>query len=142
MIKEHFKNYRHPVLRLSAIVALVVITMLVVLRHSAPPAPNFKNMPNHERKSAFIHYMLPLIHKANDKILSEREVILALKKKLDEEGSLSKKGYHTLHALYKQNKLGNTLEVSDQDFKKLLNRVDIIPPSLALAQAALESGSM
>ncbi len=137
-----FHKYRPYLLRIITVGLLVVLCIFELFHRQthATIKPDFKNMQVNERKIAFIDYMVPFIKASNQKLLLERQKIIALKERLDRQGYLSKDGYNTIHKLYKENKLGLSLAVSNADFKKLLKRVDIVPPALALAQAALESG--
>jgi len=86
------------------------------------------------RKALFIKTMLPLVLQANEEILRDRRRLwfihyqINLGKKLEPEDRLWLEG---ISERYGFNKV--SLPV-------LLKRVDIIPPSLALAQAAKESG--
>lgn len=72
-----------------------------------------------ERKSTFLRMILPLVARENDRIRADRRKLT--------EGKAPK----GLYARY---------DVPPGDIKKLRRRVDIIPASLVLAQAALESG--
>ena len=86
---------------------------------------NIKN-----RKKIFIQIVLPLILSENEDILVERKKILFLSK----SRKISKDDEKWLDQKFKYYK------VKSGDFDLLLERVDIIPPSLAIAQAAYESG--
>jgi len=83
-----------------------------------------------ERKFLFIRVLLPSILKSNNDILSERKFILSLKQK----EQLSRKEKRKLKKIAK--KYSGKIE----DLDELLQRVDIVPPSLAIAQAITESG--
>lgn len=74
-----------------------------------------------EKKTTFFRIMLPHVARENDRIRAERAKILAAPDKVP--GALFEK-----------------YEIEDGDVKALLKRVDIVPASLVLAQAALESG--
>lgn len=77
--------------------------------------------------------MLPVIEAENNKILKEREFIEnTLKKNIFLINSSNISKLIKLQKKYKISKL--------YDLKSYLKRIDIIPPSLALAQAAIESG--
>ncbi|MFQ5785636.1 MAG: glucosaminidase domain-containing protein [Alphaproteobacteria bacterium] len=84
-----------------------------------------------ERKQVFIKMMLPLVLKANERILAERRRLLSLRA---ERGQLS--WYEQLWL----DRLAERYGLESADINELLKRVDVIPPSLALAQAAEESG--
>ena len=82
------------------------------------------------KKETFIKIVLPLIVAENERILADREKLM----------SLSNKKYTT--DVEKQWLRQKLLEyrVKKGDLKELLVRIDIIPTSIALAQAAKESG--
>ena len=87
-------------------------------------APEFDKIEDvQEMKKTFFNYLLPEINKKNNEIqLIRKEVI---------EKDLSKEELTKLYKKYRIN------EVSKID--TLLEKIDIIPPSLVLSQAALES---
>ncbi|AWB67939.1 glucosaminidase [Saccharobesus litoralis] len=87
------------------------------------------------KKTQFFRLMLPLVLQSNLAILSERRsaATLSLKSKPFKELCI-KYGVITRKALSKGEKL------TSKHRTQLLRRVDIVPPSLALAQAAEESG--
>ena len=78
--------------------------------------------------------MLPLVLAANENILEDRVHLLYLKSTLDMGQELSAEDLAWL------NELAELYYVDDADLDTLVARVDVIPPSLVLAQAALESG--
>ena len=83
-----------------------------------------------ERKKIFIQIVLPLVLSENEQILVERKKIISLSK-LKKISKADKKWLESKFKYYK---------VKEGNFEKLLERADIIPPSLAIAQAAYESG--
>lgn len=83
------------------------------------------------RKQAFIELLLPLIIKANDVILQRRDKLKAAIKAGDSET------IQQLANLYGLRKFDGTQEALHA---QLLNRIAPVPHSLALAQAAVESG--
>ena len=86
-----------------------------------------------ERKQLFIKLALPLILHANERIAAERERLIAVSEKIAQTtGTTSEQAWLAGLA----DRYG--LETPDLDI--LLQRVDVIPPSLALAQGAEESG--
>ena len=88
----------------------------------------------HQRKRLFIKALLPLILQANEEILTQRRRLLALavRKGLGED--LTRPQERWLVAL------ARNYGVRSGDLEALIQRVDMIPPSLALAQSAAESG--
>jgi Bax protein len=83
-----------------------------------------------DRKKVFIQIVLPLILSENEQILLERKKILFLSK----SRKISKFEQQWLEDRFKYYK------VQKGNFDLLLERADIIPTSLAIAQAAYESG--
>ncbi len=86
-----------------------------------------------KQKEYFFNYFAKRIEKENKKILEDREFILSLNGKKDLNPN--SKEYKRLEKLKNKYKIKNIY-----DYEKFIYRVDIIPPSLALAQAAIESG--
>lgn len=86
-----------------------------------------------KKQDYFFDYLYPYIEHANKKILKDREFIL--KMRLDKHFSRKIENIQRLDLIAKRYKVD-----SIYDYKKLLFRVNIVPPSLALAQAAVESG--
>lgn len=87
-----------------------------------------------ERKQIFIKAMLPLILKTNEEITEDRERILDLRDRLaagEKIGDADRAWLADTASAY---------GVTSGDLDELLDRVDDVPVSIALAQAALESG--
>ncbi|WP_394182315.1 glucosaminidase domain-containing protein [Marinomonas posidonica] len=100
-------------------------------------APDFQAITDVKtRKKAFFEYLSPFAKEKNDLILADRERLTALLKKANK---LSKKEVVWVSKLRKDNKLKVLTQYSTQDLQALLSRLDIIPTSLVLAQAANES---
>ena len=86
------------------------------------------------RKQVFIKTMLPLILRVNEDLRQTRARIVELDERASEGRVLSASEHAWLDAQFARHR------VSNGDIALLLRRVDVIPPSLALAQAAEESG--
>lgn len=86
------------------------------------------------RKTLFMQAALPLVLLVNESILGERERIQLLRDKTRDGGVLTPGEQHWLRSIARR------YRAKSDDFEDLLRRVDIIPPSLALAQGAVESG--
>ena len=82
------------------------------------------------KKETFIKIVLPLVVAENEKILNDRVKF----KKIVNKKMTSDKEKNWLLAKLREYKVKNS------DFKELEKRMDIIPVSIALAQAAKESG--
>lgn len=85
------------------------------------------------RKRAFVAIALPLVLKANEDIRAERRFVEHAAACLDaglEPDSATRRRLDALSRRYD----------AEGDLALLLRRVDVVPPSLVLAQAAIESG--
>ncbi|MDB9760822.1 glucosaminidase domain-containing protein [Pelagibacteraceae bacterium] len=82
-----------------------------------------------EKKETFLQILLPLVVAENEKIEEDRKYLLKLLK--DNESEESKKWLNKKYKSYR---------VSSRNIKELIEKIDIIPTSIALAQAAKESG--
>ncbi|OJX11177.1 MAG: hypothetical protein BGO77_03975 [Caedibacter sp. 37-49] len=90
---------------------------------------NIKN-----KQEIFVQTLLPHILKHNEDILADRTYLLRLRRIVDSGNSLSFEQRLWLEDLAKR------YNIKRVSFEELLKRVDIIPPSLALGQAVVESG--
>ena len=86
------------------------------------------------RKRIFVKAMLPLLLAENERILADRERVVRLARRLDAGRALQP------HERAWLRQTADEYDVAAGDFDELARRVDAVPPSLALAQAALESG--
>lgn len=86
------------------------------------------------KKAVFLRVMLPLVLAADEEIAADRSRLLDI---------MNRKA-NRLHVAASDQAwladLASRYEVEDGNLRKLLSRVDVVPPSLALAQAAEESG--
>lgn len=87
-----------------------------------------------DRKAVFLRFMLPYVLEANNRVRAKRERMLSLQEKSTQGKPLSEEENLWLTALSEE------YRVKAGDFAALSTRVDIVPASLALAQAAIESG--
>ena len=87
-----------------------------------------------KRKKLFFLSVLPLILRVNDEILAEREKLNKLRRMVKK--GINLKAVDRLWVAVMESRY----KVKRGDWVTLVRRVDIIPPSLALAQAAEESG--
>ncbi|HAM48099.1 MAG TPA: hypothetical protein DCO73_10200 [Alphaproteobacteria bacterium] len=93
-----------------------------------------------QRKTAFIQIMLPLILAENEKILNDRRRLVALHARYAAKGQLQPDQQTWLRELADYYRLADFSAGREEDWRRLLRRVDVIPASLALAQGAIESG--
>jgi len=87
-----------------------------------------------QRKRTFLKAILPLVLRANDSVLAERRRLKSVIAHLEKGGSLARS------QIYWLSELADRYGGSPDDLDDLLTRVDTVPISLALAQAAEESG--
>jgi len=85
------------------------------------------------RKNLFVASVLPLILSANREIIKERQWLLKIKQKQNSGQNLLPDESHMLEDLADKYQ-------ADANVKMLLKKVDVLPVSLALAQAIEESG--
>ncbi len=86
------------------------------------------------RKRVFLTLVLPLVLQENERILTQRERLTILRDRIADGGSPGPEERQWVRELCIQYRLAG------DDIDELLRRVDVIPPSLALAQAAVETG--
>ncbi|MBT5577755.1 MAG: hypothetical protein HOJ99_04610 [Porticoccaceae bacterium] len=114
-----------------------VIASVLAASYDPNPLPDFaKYQDVRQKKTAFFDYMLPLVKQANEQLLADRSELEQLASNGTEPFSASQ--LKTLKRFAKSYGF-DTSANSDKLLKQLLLRVDQIPPSLALAQAAIES---
>ncbi len=92
-----------------------------------------------ERKHDFVRVMLPLVLAGNEKILADRARVEKFAQQVLAGGNLYALNKAWLIQLAAQYGI-QEFEPATGDWPELLRRVDAVPPSLAIAQAALESG--
>ena len=100
--------------------------------------PDFKDFAaGQPRKDAFFGYFLPLIEAKNKTILTFRQILLKWNQERD---SISSDEQNQIRRIAANYRLKDFDVKEDGHWKALLQRVNAIPASLALAQAANESG--
>ena len=90
------------------------------------------------KKKLFYLVTLPLIYNTNTSIMQERRMVINIEKKFDRK-ELNKNETDEIIRLSKKYKLDYS-EINTKLFRKLKQRINIIPVSLALGQAIIESG--
>lgn len=93
-----------------------------------------------QRKEAFYDYLLPMVHKANAEVLLERQWLLAMADKLMRQQSLTAVELEELTRVEGRYRLSAGDKQPAKRISALLLRVDVVPASLTVAQAAKESG--
>lgn len=100
--------------------------------------PDFSAITDIEqKKSQFFNYLRPLVEKENRKIKYKQQLLASLQLEIEKDR------YHSAISTKKLMKLANEYDLKSENIKKNLKelklRIDIIPASLVLAQAANES---
>ena len=90
------------------------------------------------KKKLFYLVILPLIYNTNTSIMQERRMVINIEKKFARK-ELNKNETDEIIRLSKKYKLDYS-EINTKLFRKLKQRINIIPVSLALGQAIIESG--
>ena len=104
--------------------------------------PDFNEIPDlEERKAAFFDFLLPHVEKANRQILRNRAYL----KRISHRSHNDAVNKRDLHWLARQAEVhGINIDSDNPDWRSVMEqldlRMDVIPPSMALAQAELESG--
>lgn len=94
------------------------------------------------RNELFIRILTPLALKLNEEILNERSTLLRLERQFKKNNTLSEKEVQKLENLAKKYDYFTRLKGNDRIGAQLQNlklRIDMIPPSIFVAAAALES---
>lgn len=86
------------------------------------------------KQSLFIQVLLPMVLNANEEILRDRKQLIAIKVALEAGEVLISEQNQWLSQIAARYKMSNL------DIDGLINRVDIVPISMALGQAIIESG--
>ena len=93
---------------------------------------NFKGLEKKTKKEKFIAYMLPQILIVHHEIEEKRRIVLNIKKKFEKGEEITEAEEKILKRLLKRYKA--------RSINELLDKLNVNPPSLVLAQAIAESG--
>jgi Bax protein len=88
-----------------------------------------------ERKSLFITAILPVVLEVNQRVLADREQLLYLRAKI----AAAPLQMTPIERIWLED-LADRYESSVDKLDELVRRVDIVPPSMAIAQGGVESG--
>ncbi len=86
------------------------------------------------RKSLFIRTVLPLVLRVNEEVSRDRARLMEIDSRLKTGQAVHPTDLDWVR------KMADTYRVPDGSIESLLRKVDVVPPSLALAQAIEESG--
>jgi len=141
------RSFRFPRRLKAGIVVVLLFIGIVFCISSCSTGIGGHNLPDFTsysdvkaKKEAFFNFLYPLIVEENKEILELRKDILEIQADLVKKGKLSGSEKRFLRKIGERYEFED-LDVLDKRFiTYLLKRVDVIPPSLAMAQAAYESG--
>ncbi|MEE2000537.1 glucosaminidase domain-containing protein [Alkalimonas sp. MEB108] len=109
------------------------------------PAPAKKPLPDfdaiadiNEKKQAFFAFLGPHVARENNRLRALRKQLLEMQAHFERNQPLTVQDYAFLYALYDEFRM-DVAHTDDDSFNELLKRVDILPASLVLMQAANES---
>ncbi len=132
---------RRPVGLWAAVVTVAVFSFFLLRSAWHQPLPDFAAIEDvEERKAAFFSFLEPFVEEANASLLESRERLRHMRQNL-QRGRLNRRDLRWVSNLAIKSSLDLPHDgmPSQELIDELLLRMDVIPPSLALAQAALES---
>lgn len=88
-----------------------------------------------ERKALFITALLPVVLEINQRVLADREQLLYLREKLRSRPM----SVTAIERIWLED-LAERYDTAVDNIDELVRRVDIVPPSMAIAQGGVESG--
>jgi Bax protein len=145
------KSKQKPII-LGGVIALAILIIFVLANREDPSLPTvqasfsdkIRKLPDFseikdvtEKKNSFFETLYPAIEQENKQILKVRDAIANLQAVPFE--SLAENQLSWISDTSKYFRIKDE-EVTEETLAKLMQRVDIVPPSLALTQAAIESG--
>ena len=136
---SHYSPAYLAIALLAAVVFVIIIVILVL--PSTDRLPDMKAYAaGSARKTAFFDYLTPIIESENRAIIKDRQRLLELSVKLAAGGNPSLFDNQRIRSLADQFLVAREKVESNKVLDQLLQRVDSIPVSLVLVQAAKESG--
>ncbi|NDV62469.1 hypothetical protein G0Q06_08410 [Puniceicoccales bacterium CK1056] len=138
--KRHY--WMNPAVLAGILIAAVVLIVVLIPVKLGRDLPDFSKIDDiGERKAAFFEFLKPYVDRSDLEILSQRKRLEAINGNLD-RGPMSRRNERWVRQLASAYEMEIDPEspLTADLVGSLLERVDIIPQSMALAQAALESG--
>jgi Bax protein len=123
-------------------VLLVAVISLYSMGADRDPLPDFSGYSDvKQKKTAFFNYMLPLVSAGNQLIIEQRADLEEMAAEVDQLSFFQQRNLLQLADRYGLDVEGVKSEAVDnqQMIDQLLLRIAPLPPSLVLAQAAIES---
>ena len=97
-------------------------------------------LPPAQRKMVFASTVLPLVLRVNEMLSEDRQRLQGIRQRASAGGRIENWEVRWSLRLARTYRTGQPQTLGQVDWPALLQRLDIIPPSLGLAQAANESG--
>jgi Bax protein len=122
--------------------ALLLVFLYAVIAHyiSREIVPDFGAITDiRQKKQEFFDFVYPRLKRVNATILKERQRLLVLEDKLANGKNLSASQIQSVSRMSRYYRTSFNAEDPQNSIKLLLRRVDVVPPSLGLAQSANES---
>ena len=120
----------------------VSYTLTVIRQGEAVPAIKVDRVPadlgtkdGNERKTLFITAILPVVLDVNQRVLADREQLLHLRDKI----AIDPTDMSAIERIWLDD-LADRYDTAADQIDELVRRVDIVPPSMAIAQGGVESG--
>jgi Bax protein len=130
-----------------AFIGVLIGGLLIAAWYAAPwrdecgALPDFDAIIETEaRKAAFIAYVVPRVERANRKVEERRRKLVSVDAGLAEGKAPGAWRRYWVRSLARDYGIEDVESVDRDLLVKLLRRVDTVPTSLAVAQAAIESG--
>ncbi len=124
-----------------ALAALAFATFIVVSPDPRPEAlPDLTDHTVDARKTAFFDFLRPKLREINGRVAEERDFALTAAESLAAGKDLSIHEMHRLETLARRYEIDVLESDTDEAIRLFRRRIDVIPESLALVQAAKESG--
>ena len=108
-----------------------------IVKSDLPDFASIKNVT--KKKKRFFAFMKTPINAENDRVLVERKFVVDMQTKYNDNIEFTEDEMAKLQEMVVRYRVKNTDINKSKCYNDLLLHVDIIPPELALAQAALES---
>lgn len=147
-MSRHLPRLIAVLLSLAGLAAFVLLLRLATPPPVPPPPPVVLPPPSPtetaedilERKRLFIALLLPIIQAENRRLLTDRERITRIEGELANDDDIGKDDFDWLKQMAGDYDLDPKARRNSEFFNSLRQRVDVVPASLIIAQAAVESG--
>lgn len=121
-------------------ILLFIWPLLGVAQFAPGPMPDFASYDDvAAKKAAFIEYLLPRAEAANTLVAMQRAQVIKLQERWQQQQQLNSRDTKWLQKVATDYGIKTFEPAQKEDWDLLLRRVDVVPVSLLLAQAANES---